>query len=67
MSARGGRPPLREEERRRVLLSVRFSEEERRALDAAAKRSGESLSDWARRSLLDAATGAAGTQPIPRS
>jgi hypothetical protein len=50
-----GRPPLPKGEAKGSLLSVRFSEDERQALDHAAKRIGERLSEWARRVLLSAA------------
>jgi hypothetical protein len=38
-----------------ALLSVRFSTEERETLESAAGREGLKLSEWARRTLLDAA------------
>ena len=52
---RMGRPPLPKGEAKGSLLSVRFSVDERRALDQAAERNGERLSEWARRALLAAA------------
>jgi len=42
-------------ERKGTLLSVRFPDVERHALERAAKREGVSLSEWARRTLLRAA------------
>jgi hypothetical protein len=50
-----GRPSLPKGEAKGALLSVRFAPEERRALEAAAERDGETLSQWARRRLLTAA------------
>lgn len=50
-----GRPPLPKGEAKGALLSVRFSADERRTLQGAAERSGESLSEWARRTLLSVA------------
>jgi uncharacterized protein (DUF1778 family) len=55
VSPRIGRPPMKARERKRQLLSVRFSDEEKRSLDRAAKLAGESVSDWARRALLASA------------
>ena len=52
-----GRPPLAKKERKASPLSVRFSGDERRLLDHAAKHTGEKLSEWARRTLLAAAHG----------
>ncbi len=51
-----GRPPLPKGEAKGALLSVRFSTDERRTLEGAAERNGASLSEWARRTLLDAAS-----------
>jgi hypothetical protein len=59
MKARGaGRPPVPKKLAKGSLLSVRFSEEERRALDRSAKRDGVRLSEWARRVLLASAASA---------
>ena len=51
--ARVGRPPVPKKLAKGSLLSVRFSESERRALERAAEASGLSLSAWARLTLLD--------------
>ena len=50
-----GRPKLPKRERKGKLLCVRFTDAERRELDAAAKALGASLSEWARLALLVAA------------
>jgi hypothetical protein len=50
-----GRPPVPRKLAKASLLSVRFSGEEKRTLDRAAKISGEKLSEWSRRILLAAA------------
>ncbi len=50
-----GRPPIPRKERKATLLSVRLTEEERRAVERAAKEAGTGLSEWARRVLLAAA------------
>ena len=52
-----GRPKLPKKLAKGSLLSVRFTAEERRGLDAAAEREGLSLSQWARKTMLAAATG----------
>jgi uncharacterized protein (DUF1778 family) len=52
---RVGRPPTPKKLAKASLLSVRFSEGERAALEAAAAREGARLSEWARRALLEAA------------
>ena len=52
---RMGRPPLAEGKAKGSLLSVRLSPDERRALEGAAGRAGEKLSEWARKRLLAAA------------
>ena len=49
-----GRPELPENEKRQV-VSIRLSETERRAIELAAKVSGESTSRWIRRTLASAA------------
>ena len=51
-----GRPPVPKKLARGALLSVRFSDSERRALEVAADRDGVKLSEWARRTLLAALT-----------
>ena len=53
--AKPGRPPMPKKLAKGSLLSVRFSEGERQALERAAKRSGVTLSMWARSALLSAA------------
>lgn len=56
MSApRIGRPPVPKRLAKASLLSVRFAEGERAALERAAKRDGVGLSEWARRTLVAAA------------
>jgi uncharacterized protein (DUF1778 family) len=50
-----GRPPVPKGLTKGSLLSVRFSGEERKSLDRAAKLAGLRLSEWARRTLLKAA------------
>lgn len=52
-----GRPKLPKKLAKGALLSVRFTAEERRVLDAAADREGLSLSQWARKTMLAAASG----------
>lgn len=47
-----GRPPVPKKLAKASLLSVRFSEAERKALEKAARRSGMRLSEWARVTLL---------------
>lgn len=51
---RRGRPKTPRKLAKSTLLSVRFSESERKALEQAAAREGIRLSDWARRALLAA-------------
>lgn len=53
--ARIGRPPVPKKLAKGALLSVRFSADERKALERAANRDGVRLSEWARRALLSAA------------
>lgn len=50
-----GRPPVPKKLAKGALLSVRFSAEERKALERAAEREGLKLSEWARRALLASA------------
>ena len=52
-----GRPKLPKKLAKGSLLSVRFTAEERKALDAAAARAGLSLSQWARKTILAASSG----------
>ena len=47
-----GRPPTPKKLAKSSLLSVRFSTEERRALERAAEQKEMRLSDWARQALL---------------
>lgn len=49
---RPGRPTVSAKLAKASLLSVRFSADERRTLERAAKREGLKLSAWARRALL---------------
>jgi hypothetical protein len=50
--AKPGRPRVPKKLAKGSLLSVRFSESEREALENAAEREGLRLSEWARRVLL---------------
>lgn len=50
--SRIGRPPVPAKLAKGSLLSVRFSDEEKRQLDGAAERAGLKLSEWVRRELL---------------
>jgi len=50
-----GRPAVPRKLAKATLLSVRFTEGERKLIHHAAKREGIGLSEWARRVLLDAA------------
>lgn len=52
MKKKLGRPPVSKKLAKGALLSVRFSTEERKTLEAAAEREGLKLSEWARRVLL---------------
>jgi hypothetical protein len=52
--AKPGRPRVPKKLAKGSLLSVRFSEGEREALERAAEREGLRLSEWARRKLLEA-------------
>ena len=49
-----GRPPVPKKLAKGSLLSVRFSESERRALERFATREGLTLSKWTRKTLLAA-------------
>lgn len=60
MKARMGRPPLAEGKVREIVFTVRISAEERDALVAAAHRTGQPVTRWARDSLLRAARKADG-------
>lgn len=54
MKRRVGRPTVPKKLARGALLSVRFSEGERKALEQAADLQGLKLSEWARTVLLNA-------------
>lgn len=54
MKKKLGRPPVPKKLAKGALLSVRFSEVERKSLEGAARRKGVRLSEWARRTLLAA-------------
>ncbi len=61
MSARkvapnAGRPALPDGEGKREVLILRLSAEEKRAIESAAKRAGESVSAWVRGIVASAAT-----------
>jgi hypothetical protein len=47
-----GRPPVPKKLSKDTLLSVRFSESERRSLERTAEREGLTLSKWTRKTLL---------------
>jgi uncharacterized protein (DUF1778 family) len=49
-----GRPPLPEGAAKTVVVRARVSEAERAQITAAAQREGQKLSDWVRKTLLDA-------------
>ena len=49
-----GRPPVPKKLAKGTLLSVRFSESERRSLEQTADREGLTLSKWTRKTLLRA-------------
>jgi hypothetical protein len=51
---RRGRPKLKAAERQATTITVRVSRADRKEFGAAAKRSGQKLSDWIRLSLLAA-------------
>jgi len=51
-----GRPPVPKKLAKGTLLSVRFSESERRSLERIAEREGLTLSKWTRKTLLMAAS-----------
>lgn len=50
-----GRPPISPEGSKGAVLIVRVSEDEKRAIEAAAARTGESVSALVRRAALNAA------------
>jgi uncharacterized protein (DUF1778 family) len=56
MKRKVGRPPVSKQLAKGALLSVRFSQDERKALARAADHDGVKLSEWARRQLLSMAT-----------
>ena len=49
-----GRPPKPKSEVKGVTLTIRLTKAEKRAAEAAAKRDGVSLGEWARRALVAA-------------
>ena len=51
-----GRPPIAKKDRKATLLSVRLTEAERAIVERAADKAGVGLSEWARRTLLAAAS-----------
>jgi predicted HicB family RNase H-like nuclease len=53
---RMGRPPLAEKERKATHLSVRFTRDEHREIERAAKAAGVALSEWARGVILSASS-----------
>jgi predicted HicB family RNase H-like nuclease len=52
VKARMGRPPLAEGKARGVVFTLRISAEEREAFTAAAERTGQPVTQWAREALL---------------
>lgn len=50
-----GRPPVPKKLAKGSLVSVRFSESEKRLLETAAEKDGARLSEWARKALISAA------------
>ena len=50
-----GRPAFEEGTARTAVFTLKVSDQERAAFDAAAERAGKSLSQWAREALLTAA------------
>jgi predicted HicB family RNase H-like nuclease len=71
---RRGRPTKKASDRQAVTITVRVSKADRRAFGAAAKKSGQKLSDWIRTSLLAAKSSdkinvpseGGGVEPNPR-
>jgi len=55
-----GRPPVPKKLAKGALLSVRFSDAERHALEKAAQARGQRISEWARQLLLRAASAETG-------
>ena len=55
---RMGRPPLPEGTARTGVFTLKLSDEERGAIQAAAERAGTSVSQWARAALFAAASSA---------
>jgi hypothetical protein len=51
-----GRPPVSKKLRKAALLSVRLTEDEHRTVERASKAEGVAVSEWARRTLLAAAS-----------
>ncbi len=54
-----GRPAFAEGTARTGVFTIRLSDEERAAIEAAAKRDGKHITQWARDALLAAATSSA--------
>lgn len=50
-----GRPKLPKGESKDILIGARFSPDERRVVESAAKRDGLGKSEWIRKALLSAA------------
>jgi uncharacterized protein (DUF1778 family) len=55
MKPKLGRPKVPKSKLRDIILNARLSIEENRVIEAAVKRSGASVSDWVRKTLLSAA------------
>jgi uncharacterized protein (DUF1778 family) len=55
MKKRAGRPRLGTQNARGVLMAIRFTPDEARQIQSAAKRSGLTKSDFIRKSLLKSA------------
>jgi hypothetical protein len=64
---RMGRPPLAKKERKTTHLSVRFTTDEHRAIERAAKAAGVALSDWARGVILAASSSFSGGADTQRT
>jgi hypothetical protein len=54
MKSKSGRPKLPEGEAKSAVIRARVSPSERKALELAAKASGEGFSEWARNVLISA-------------
>jgi uncharacterized protein (DUF1778 family) len=51
-----GRPVKAKGEQKDSLITIRLSVDDKKAIDAAAKAAGKKRSDWARKTLRDAAS-----------